>query len=177
MKHESTSGSPPKALSHLLAMGIIRKRHEPNLGQSPDQGAFLAELLARPLPLGSGAADSVEAVLQRPCPELSGVENRPVGRLLTDPQTNAAALKAIKEYAKRRAASRASEHDSYLTVYYAAMAAALVFQGQRVTRLSRERLNEGLDWLIAMPWVPAELKELFRKARAVDGSTASPPRS
>ena len=49
-------------------------------------------------------------------------------------------------------------------LYYAVIANALVFHGQRISRHSFRKLRQAYAELIAKPWVPSELRTLFQKA-------------
>lgn len=51
-------------------------------------------------------------------------------------------------------------------IYYAAIVSALVFHEQKITRHSYEKLQEALTDLDEKQWIPSDLKDLFKKAKA-----------
>lgn len=90
---------------------------------------------------------------------------RTIGGLLLDSQTNVATIKAIRDHAKRRAASEHSEpeHAVMTTIYFAAIASALVFHEAKITTYSYETLKGSFEKLIRKAWMPANLVDLFRQ--------------
>jgi hypothetical protein len=51
-------------------------------------------------------------------------------------------------------------------LYYAAIAAALLRHGQRISRVSDATLREGTDWVLEQEWVAGPLRGLFVDARS-----------
>ncbi len=130
---------------------------------------LVRELFARPVSLDAAVADSLPAVLGRPCDELAGHVGEAIGGLLLGPETGVEARQALKDYGKclvRRARSE-SERAAATVLYYGAIAGALVFHRRKVTQHSYGKLDEGLAKLVGRPWIPPELNDLLRKARAV----------
>jgi hypothetical protein len=76
-------------------------------------------------------------------------------------------LQAVKDSAK----SAAQHADSPLPdevatlVYFAAIAAALVYCGQRISRLDDTGLQWGFEWSLRQDWVPEQLRSLYEQAR------------
>jgi hypothetical protein len=90
----------------------------------------------------------------------------PIGELLQDPKTSVAMLKEIKQYAKAQGSQTASERekDVFLAIYFAAIAAALVYHRERITEHSHERLTQFFDSFAQAAWVPVDLADLLRRA-------------
>ena len=88
--------------------------------------------------------------------------------MLFDPRADIAVLTALKDYGKRlvRGAWSEAERAACTTLYYGAIAAAIVAHGQSITEHPGEKVDAGLAKLEAMPWMPAEFVELFRKPRS-----------
>ena len=88
---------------------------------------------------------------------------------LLDPGTPVTALRTLKDDSKAMARRDASQADraAATTVYYAAIASALVFHDHKITGQAYGQLHEGLSTLGAKPWVPAGIKSLFAKAREI----------
>ena len=51
-----------------------------------------------------------------------------------------------------------------LLLYYGSIAAAMVRCGRRISKLPDEDLRNGFTWAIKQPWVPENIRELFRQA-------------
>jgi len=77
-----------------------------------------------------------------------------------------AVVRAIRRYAKERAARRCSEaeHAAMTTIYFAAIANALAFHDVKVTTYSYESLRSSFAKLQAKHWMPEDLADLFDKA-------------
>lgn len=54
--------------------------------------------------------------------------------------------------------------DVYTLLYYAAIAAGLVRNDVRLTKLTDDELRRGLDWAGHREWIPASLAKLFAAA-------------
>ncbi len=147
------------------------------------QLARLLELSGDAEPASDAATEELlRGLLGRPVPQSAGVPSgtagRPCGEVLLDAGTGADVLAAVKEYAKdlvRRAGSE-SEVAVATALYYAAIAAAFVHAGTKITEHSDERVAEGLADLESRAWLPAELRQLFESARAALAQKSRPPR-
>jgi hypothetical protein len=86
--------------------------------------------------------------------------------LLRDSKTDVAVLQRVKEYAKTlgRNAGSDIEEDVYLAVYFAAIAAALVFRDERITEHSDRDLTHFLNSFAQAAWMPTDLADLLGKA-------------
>lgn len=86
--------------------------------------------------------------------------------LLLDPQAGMPVLRAIKDYTKRLSATVTSGSETLITttIYYAAIAAALVHRGERITKYSWENLTERFSRLAQRVWIDEEIRCLFTRA-------------
>ena len=163
---DSTLGMKSQDIAQLLVIG----RDEPEKDVTPDvtSGHLLDDLLARRISLDADRADSFPSVLGRACGDIASHTGRALSDVLFDPQADIAALTALKDYGKRlvRGAWSDAERAAATALYYGAIAAAIALHGQSITEHSVEKVNSGLAELEAMSWMPAELVELFRKARS-----------
>ena len=89
-----------------------------------------------------------------------------VGKLLQDSKTELALIRTIKDHGRRVSSNVRSEaeHQAGNTVYFAAIAHALVFHGIRITTLSYADLQKSFDSLTQQDWIPRWLIELFGRA-------------
>jgi hypothetical protein len=157
------SGLRPDQLADLLK--VAADDDVPWLLQEwqPVDALFQAKL-AEPIPFDPSRPDSVPAVVGRPCREMGAYAS--FGALLADPQADVAALAALKDYAKalaRRSRCFAAEATT-TALYYAAIAAALVYRDTLITRHAYGDLRRSLMRLIERPWLPVGLRVLFGKA-------------
>jgi len=111
-----------------------------------------------------------------PCPagrsfSTPGDDDRPAGydtrslagktlvEVLLDPRADLGLLRAVKECCKRLSLSLDSRAEAAIatTLYYAAMASALVYHDKKITRHSEDTLDEAFGSLIEKPWMASEL--------------------
>lgn len=89
-----------------------------------------------------------------------------LGDILTDPRSDLAAMRNIRRRAKREvgAALPEAKHAVAVTVYFAAIANALLYHGTKISTYSYEALEQSFAKLLDRPWMPARLVRLFRDA-------------
>lgn len=126
------------------------------------KGDLLCDILRCPLPPTEHPSDITRGAATGfgPTPGPS------LGQLLNDPRTDVAVLRRIKDYTKVRGKRAGSdvEKDVFLAVYFAAIAAALVFHDKRITGHSSIDLAEFLALFGETQWIPADLRRLFHIA-------------
>ncbi len=168
-KEETTYGLSPKHLARLLAIGLEKDDGENNLGDVRTPAEELRHILGAKLPLDPAKSDSIPAILNRPCGEFLPAAGRSIGDVLLDPTTDLAIIRTLKDYGKQlvRRSDTKSRQAAATVIYYAAIAGALVFHRQKISRHSYEKLNEAYAQLREKPWVPSELKDLFKKAQEI----------
>jgi hypothetical protein len=154
-------------LADLLRVGL---ESEPSATDRDRAIACVLEAkLASELPLDVSVADSLPAVLGRPCDCLRGYRGRSTAEVLLDPQADVSALTVLKDYAKelvRR--SRSEVTTSVATVlYYAAIASAIVFHDTKITRHGYGQLERSFAELAGEPWLTADLQTLIAGARQI----------
>lgn len=99
--------------------------------------------------------------------ELLPLAGRPLGQVLLDADTELASLREIKEHWKKLTVGDGTLADraSATTIYFAAIASALVCHGEKITTHCDEALEDSFGTLAAKRWMPEELVRLFEKAR------------
>lgn len=152
------------------------------LGLGPDRPAFPPDgdeqrgdllcdmlrfpFLTQPLEQGTSLADGM------PFSVLRAVAGPPLRELLLDPTIDLSTLRKIKEYAKSLGNDAGSDVDKdvFLTIYFAAIAAAVVLHEERITEHVDHDLRGFFLFFAAAPWMPTALADLFsRAARTVSG--------
>jgi hypothetical protein len=89
-----------------------------------------------------------------------------LGDVLTDPKSDLAAMREIRRRAKKEVgeAAHEAEHSVAVTVYFAAIANALVYHGVKITTYSYEALEQSFAKLLEKRWMPPRLGRLFQEA-------------
>ena len=130
---------------------------------------LLADILSDPLPLDHKTIDALPTILKRLYEKMPPLMGRPLGSLLKSPDTKLEHLEAIKEYAKEMTstADTDAKYETRIVVYYAAIAAALVFQCHKITKHSSEKLESSFSSLARRDWITDDLAQLFSKARQI----------
>ncbi|MBN1506402.1 MAG: hypothetical protein JW955_06130 [Sedimentisphaerales bacterium] len=116
--------------------------------------------VSRPVQSGSGLIDEVQ---DKVCLRLS----RPIQAVLSDDRTSLDTLRDIKDRYKKWAekASNKKMQRVYATIYFAAIARALIAHNKRITRHSPAYLAQSFQVLADEPWMAPTLKELYRQAQ------------
>jgi hypothetical protein len=126
-------------------------------------------MLSNKLPLDPAIPDSLPAVLKRPCDEVLAAAGKTMSDLLLDLETDLAVIKALKTCGKQLARGGVpdAKQEAGTAIYYAAIANSLVFHQHKITEQSYEKLGQAYTRLEQKPWIPSELKNLFKKAEAI----------
>jgi len=171
----TTGGLNAKQLLRILMLGAEKNEAEQVGKAEQPVAAALQARLERGLPLSPKAVDSLPAILGRLCHELAPLAGRPLGGLLLDPSTALSVIKTIKEYGKTLSERQTAEssHAVAVTIYFAAIANALVHHGEKITQHSHEHLARSFGMLASKPWMPDELGKLFAQAAEMCRSRAS----
>jgi len=153
--------SEPQSLIHLMDLDLLGTEH----WKPEELGAILEHQLRAPL-----AADlarfvpDLESKLRRASPPVATF-----GQLLFQPQPPVELLEAVKRFAK---ASRADPEsllpDEISTVLYcAAIVAARLRCGRRITRMDDQALAYSLKWVRKQTWLDPQSRGLFDEAAAM----------
>ena len=155
----SANGTDPKRLARLLSLGVEKQT----------ESELLQERLGNPLPLDADQADPLSTIIRRFCDALASVAGKPLGQLLVDRNTDIAVIEAVKGYAKTLADRREpkTEHAVAITVYFAAIANALLFHDKKLTAHSYGSLARSFTILIDKEWMFPQLRDLLVQAREI----------
>ncbi len=165
MKHDSIPGLDPEKVARLVGVGLDQGQ-----GERCDPEEAIKDRLEACLAETGWADDGRErgwpGVLGRLLGPRRPHAQQSVGEVLQDPQATLTAVKNIRRYAKQKAAriDDEVEHAVMTTMYFAAIASALVFHEQRITTYSYGSLRSSFDKLRRKPWMSTSLAELFDKA-------------
>lgn len=89
-----------------------------------------------------------------------------VGKLLLDSKTDIDLVRMVKAHGRKLSTSAKSEaeHQTANTIYYAAIAHALVWHYRKITKHSHKYLQDSFIHLSEEDWMPKGLVDLFIKA-------------
>ena len=170
-KEPSKDGFSPQGLAWLLRMGIDEDRSDCQEGILEGKAELLDAFLAGPLPPDSATADALPTLMARLCQELLPLGGRSIESILLDPSVDLPNLKKVKDYGKRMASRKRSNagHAAAVAVYYAAIAAAMVYHGQKITSHSLPYLRSSFKELAGAAWVGTKLSQLLDAAKEACG--------
>ena len=163
MDNDLTSGLGPEQLARVLAVGLDGwGGSDPRRsGLAPRE--ILGEMLARKITSELATSDSLHALRD----EMPDFGDSTLGELLRDTKADIAVIETLKNHAKKlvRRSNCEAEHAAATAIYYAGIAAAIVFHERKITRYSYGKLDQAFENLTEKPWIPSELKDLFAAAR------------
>lgn len=169
MEKKSTYGLSLNQMADLFALGAqdpdpaSEKYHDDTLR------ALLHEQLASVAPRESLLRETLNMLIDSAGASASGLDDKSLDEILLSPQSDLELIRAIKEGSKTLSCTLDSQSETALarTIYFAAIAAALVHHGAKITQMTDEALAEALALLSEKPWMTPELIELFSRARGI----------
>jgi hypothetical protein len=168
MKEEPTSfGLSPEKVARILRIGSDGHGTDQASYSESNTAELLRDRLAQSFPSARPFGLPVPWLSVLPCLPTVLLPRETIGDLLQGPQTPMSLLKRLKQHGKDLFSKAESEpqRDVGLTIYYAAIANALVFHGVLITRFDYAGLRRPLATLADKEWMFPELRVLFAKAR------------
>jgi hypothetical protein len=165
-KDTTTFGLSSKTVARLLRLGSEAARTKVELADHHLKAEILHDRLAETLPLCDMQADLTSRRQTRMSGTIGALAGESIGALLLAPRTDIDILKRIKDLARKLSETVKSEPDHHVanTIYYAAIASALIHHGARVTTHTYTNLRKSFAHLAQEPWILQTLVELFGKA-------------
>lgn len=165
MNGKSTYGLRLDQMANLLALGAERPEAGPEHADDEALRNLLQEQLTCAEPKGSLLRETLMMMLE----SLDPLRGKPLGEFLLDPQSDLDLVRAIKDCSKTLSCALDSADETALarTVYFAAIAGALVHHDTKITQSSYQTLDASLTTLIEKPWMAPQLVELFCQAREI----------
>jgi hypothetical protein len=165
MDKESTAfGLSPKKVVDLLRIGSDPRP----TSRVPERvkAELLRNRLSETLPVSSSSSGKLAKEQGQMRRMIDTLASDPIGKILQNPKTDINLLRKTKNHGRRLSeqAKTESEHHTANVIYYAAIASALVFHNQRITRFSSKDLETSFTLLGKAKWIPSDLSSLFRKA-------------
>ena len=160
----STFGVSPKKVIKLLKIGKDADSTPIDIGQYKSD--LISERLNETVPIYFSTEKNPTKQLKRLRHTIAVLSGEPIGKLLENPNTDIKLVRMIKDYGRKlpnRLESEAEHHISN-TIYYAAIAHALIYHDVKITNYSYENLKKSYDRLSKENWIPSNLINLFKKA-------------
>jgi len=153
-------------LSRLLKIGLKSRSAEQSVSTQHTKAGLWAERLSKPLPLETPELQALSVVLTDFCQRLGLLSQETIGVLLKNPDTELAVIKVIKKYAKQFSGKSHSKDECMIakTLYYAAIAHALVYHKKRITSFGYQDLTLKFQRLSKSAWLDTYSLGLFGKA-------------
>ena len=165
-KRPTTFGLSPNKLAGLWNIGSDADEAEKATDLDSKKTELLRDLLAGTLPTQSPRAKSRPKKQTHQKSVFSFLPEVPIEKLLHNPETDISLLREIKDHGKKLSGNAQSqvEYQVANTIYYAAIASALVFRDQRITKFSYKDMEKYFRRLGHENWIPEALRELFTRA-------------
>jgi len=165
MDNASTYGLRLDQMADLFALGA--EGFDPAAERADDRTlqTLLGEQLTSAEPKGSLVRDTLVMMVGAP----DHLVGKPLAVIFLEGESDLGLLREIKNASKALSCSLDSATETALarTIYFAAIAAALVHHDIRISQSTYETLAESLTMLIEKPWIVPELAELFSRARDI----------
>jgi hypothetical protein len=160
---KSTFGTDPQRMADMLGEGSGADPGD----LTPDEAREdqLSKRLVRSLPLTETQANDLAAIAGEFRQRLP-LQGRALLEVILDEETELEVFVKIKEYGKALSTATESEvdRDVGLTIYYAAIASAILYSDQAITSYSFGAIADAFGTLIDKPWMYPKLAWHFAKA-------------
>lgn len=153
--------------SRLLGFALAADQPAAPPDENEQRGDLLCDLLRCPLPAHGVPCNADVPPASITHGGLRSVFGPSIRELLQDSKTDLAVLQRVKDYAKTlgRDAGSDVEKDVFLAIYFAAIAAAMVFHNERITEHTDQDLTQFLDSFAHAAWMPRDLAGLLSSAK------------
>lgn len=166
MKRKSIYGLKPSQLGRLLSVSAWIPESVSDVSEDQIKAAVFRDRLNRRLSDDPSFVEVLRSASAPPTEAVAGSLDRSVKVVLLDPQGSLMVLQAIKDHSKRLSAMVTSGSETLIatTIYHAAIAAALVHHGRRITKYSWENLTDRFSLLAQRMWIDDDTRGLFARA-------------
>jgi hypothetical protein len=166
MTKKSIYGLTPSQLGRLLSVSACVPESMSDMSDDQVKQKVFRDHLNKRLSDDPSFQEVLASVRGESTARTPGSLDRSLKEVLLDSQCSATVLQAIKDHSKRLSAAVTSGSQTLVTttIYYAAVAAALVHRGEWITRYSRGDLVERFSLLAQRMWIDEDIRGLFARA-------------
>jgi len=155
--------------TRLLKLGLSDSEVTPHQDPENKRKELLSDMLHSKLPADKMLMKELPILVKSLSDELEAISGFSVRDCLFNPETKAGVLRHVKDYA------RDSGHSAYdkaqgevaKVIYFAAIAAALLFHGVKISGHSYQDLKSSFGLCSQQNWIPNDLKEFFIEAKDI----------
>lgn len=165
-KQPKTFGLSPQKLAQVWNIGSDTEKPDQAIDQENKKAEVLQDRLMETLRISSSVTKSYpndQANLQS---IINSIADKSIDKLLQNPKTNIAILRKVKDHGKRlsKKAESKTEYHVANTIYYAAIANALIYHDRRITKFSYIDLEKYFRRLGNENWIPEYFRSIFTRA-------------
>lgn len=175
MRHDK-----PKTISRTMMHQLVNLIFEKDSGSPvnpPDQKSeLLEEKMAAALPKDFFNQGHLSIHLSTLC-DISGISKTETFKsVIKNDKVELGLLIKMKDYFKNLSGKSTTEmeHQIYNSIYYAAIASALLYHHERITRYSYEELATNFTRLLKEDWLPNYILKLYQEAQSYCTSKIKP---
>ncbi len=166
---KTTFGLNADKIVRFLKMGMEDELAKPECENDTNlsRANLLRDLLKDVLPAEAEAIKGTSVLLRYFYREFLPLAGYSLGDLLNCPATDISVIKQIKNHAKELSAKGDSEIacETATTLYYGAIASALLFHNRKITQYSFGELNQSFSTISEQEWMSPIISQLIVRAR------------
>ena len=165
-KEPTTSGLGPDKIKELFKVCSEDPQKANELTVDEEKAEQLNDFLAETLPLGSPSQRPLKDGVERLCTMSGLARSDAIRTLLKNTKTDIYLIRKIKDHYKdssEQAVSK-SELDAAKTIYFLAIAHALVHHDTLISKFSFDELRQSFSVYEKQKWILPDLKNLFERA-------------
>ena len=169
MDKKTTYGLRFEQMAGLFAMGREEPDPADEKSDTETMASLLQEQLTSTLPEHPLLFDTLVVMMDQQGYDTRPLAGRSLGEVLLSSESDIRLLQGIKDCSKRLSCTLDSRAEAALatTIYFAALASALVHHDQRITQDTYEKLEESFALLVEKRWMPETLVTLFSHAQRI----------
>jgi len=167
MAEETTTfGLSSKKLVRLMKIAEETEQTQEKVDQKRIKTELLHDYLAQTLEVYKYAGEEFKTKHGHLRNTINVLSSEPIGKLLQNPGTEIGLIRMVKDHSSKlsKCAKSKAERQVANTIYYAAIAHALLFHNRRITRYTYESLSKSFTKLTKENWVPNNMSNLFVQA-------------
>ena len=164
-KNSTTFNLDKKKLRRLLKIGLTNQGAQPK-PPSHKKAQLWRDILTKHLPIDESQIERLPEILTDFCQTLGLLTGTKIGECLQNQGTDLSIIEDIKQYAKALSRKNQTDEEHIIanTLYYSAIAHALLYHKTKITEYSYAELTKAFDKLRKVDWMEDYFILLFTKA-------------
>ena len=155
--------------ARLLKLGLSDSEVATHQDPENKRKELLSDMLCSKLPVDRMLIKELPVLVRSLSDELEAISGFSVRDCLFNPETKASVLRHVKNYARDSGHSACDKAQGEVAkvIYFAAIAAALLLHGVKISGHSYHDLRSSFGLCSQQNWIPNDLKEFFVKAKDI----------